>query len=253
MAKTFVSPGVFTNEIDASFLGPGVGSIGASIIGAASQGPAFVPVTVTTYNEFATFFGDLNTKYDLGYAAKAYLKNAGTANIVRVLGPAGRTVNGTAVTPGYSADSIWGVTAGSGSAGAVMSLLEVTASADVVVTDLTNDLFFIEISGSGAGFDPRVAVTASFLTGSSNYIKRVLNSDPTQFSTVGYYVREVYDYALKQFTVANAKFSSASYAITSFAQGYNSGSTTWIQSQGFSGQFYNLFRVHTLGHGDSEN
>jgi len=76
MAKTFFSPGVFTNEIDASFLGAGVGSIGAALIGTAPQGPAFVPVTVTNFSEFTSFFGDLDTRSYLGYAGRAYLKNA---------------------------------------------------------------------------------------------------------------------------------------------------------------------------------
>ncbi len=75
MARSFVSPGVFTNEIDASFLGPGVGAIGAALIGTAPMGPAHVPVTVTTFTEFTDFFGDLNEDHLLTYAAKAYLKN----------------------------------------------------------------------------------------------------------------------------------------------------------------------------------
>jgi hypothetical protein len=90
---------VFTSELDQSFLGPGIGSIGAALIGAAPQGPAFVPVTLSTYNDFVSYFGDLNTKYNLPYAARAYLKNSGKANVVRVLGPAGRTANGVTVNP----------------------------------------------------------------------------------------------------------------------------------------------------------
>ncbi len=255
MARTFVSPGVFTNEIDASFLPQALASIGGAFIGLAEKGPAFVPVRVSNFNEFAQFFGDLNENYVLSYMAKSYLKNTGTANIVRVLGPAGRTANGQSVTAGYTADPVWGITAGSGSVGAVMALLEVTASADLVVTDLGGTELYVEISGTGgAGFDPRVAVTASFATGSSNYIKNVLNTDPTQFGTSGYYVKEVYDYALKKFTAGNAKFSSASYALTDNTFGFNSGSTPWLNSQVFGGSTeYNLFRLHTLGHGVAEN
>ena len=97
-SKSFVSAGVFTKETDASFLGPGVGSIGGAFIGTAPKGPAFVPVTVNNFSEYTSFFGNLDTKHLMGYAARSYLKNAGTANFVRVLGPDGRTVNGTTVT-----------------------------------------------------------------------------------------------------------------------------------------------------------
>lgn len=253
--KTYVSPGVFTNEIDASFLGPGVGSIGAGIIGTAPIGPAFVPVTVSTFSEFTSFFGNLHPDHLLGYAARAYLKNAGTANVIRVLGPEGRTVNGTAVTAGYSAESMWSINAITGSTGVVMSLLEITSSAALQVVDLPNDEFSITITGSSGLLNPGVAVTASFLSGSPNYIKKVLNTDPTLFSSVGYYVREVYDYAIKSTVGGNAVYNSASHAvITNFAFGYNSGSTPWIKSQLFGGASeYNMFRIHTIGHGEGEN
>ena len=111
--KSFVSPGVFANETDVSYLGPAVGQIGASLIGMAAKGPGFVPVTVTSFSEFENWFGDMSSNKDnyLAYAAKAYLTNAPTANIIRVLGPSGRTVNGTRVEPGYSANGMFAVTA----------------------------------------------------------------------------------------------------------------------------------------------
>jgi hypothetical protein len=258
MAKSYVSPGVFTNEIDASFLGPGVGSIGAALIGAATKGPAFVPVTVSSFSEYAAYFGDLDTDFLLGYAARAYLKNAGTANIVRVLGPEGTSVNGTLVTAGYSAESMWSINAQTGSTNIAMALLEITSSAQMVITDLTNDECFVRITGSSISHpnaDGFVAVTASFLSGSSNYIKKVLNTDPTKFSQAGYYVRDVYDYGIKLTAGGNANYNSSSHAgATNFAFGYNSGSTAWIKSQLFGGSSeYNMFRVHTLGHGEIEN
>jgi hypothetical protein len=258
MAKTFVSPGVFTNEIDASFLGAGVGSIGAALIGTAPQGPAFVPVTVTNFSEFTSYFGDLDTDSYLGYAARAYLKNAGSANVVRVLGPEGRTVNGSAVTAGYNADSMWSINAITGSVGAVCALLELTGNASLIISDLANDQFSVRITGSTlAGADGNIiAVTASFLTSSTNYIKKVLNTDPTLFSSQGYYLRQVYDYAYFYASKAgNALYNSSSHAVvTNFAFGYNSGSTPWIKSQLFGGTSeYNMLRVHTLGHGNAEN
>lgn len=257
MARSFVSPGVFTNEVDASFLGPGVGAIGAALIGTAPKGPAFVPVTVTQYSEYVEVFGDLDTDHNLPYAARAYLRNSAAANIVRVLGPEGREFNGTAVTPGYSADQIQAITAFTGSTGAVMALLEVTASRDLVVTDLGNDKFFVEITGTVAGDEttPDLPVTASFLTSSALYVSKVLNTDPTKFEEKGYYVRDVYDYAFKILRDGNAGYSSASFGgLTPFTFGFNSGSTPWVTSQLFGGSTtYNLFRVHTLGHGEAEN
>jgi hypothetical protein len=253
MAKSIVSPGVFVQEIDQSFLGPGVGSIGCALIGRAPQGPAFVPVTVSTYNEFTSYFGDLNQDYLLPYAARAYLKNSATANIIRVLGPSGRTVNGAAVTPGYAADSIWSIDAITGSTGVVMATVEVSGSgATLTVTDLGNDLFFVNIS---SGSNTYLASSASFLSQSSLYVKNVLNTDPTAYNQFGYYLREVYDYALKTTVGGNATYTSGTHAVvTNFNFGFNSGSTPWIKSQLFGGTTeYNLIKIHTIGHGVAEN
>lgn len=254
MARSFVSPGVFTNEVDASFLGPGVGQIGAAILGTAPKGPALVPITVSTYADYVSVFGDLDTDHMMSYAARAYLKNSGTANFVRVLGPSGVTVNGTAVNPGYSAEKLQGITAFTGSIGALMATLEVSSSADLIVTDLGNDELFVEVTGSSISFTP-VATTASFLTSSETYIKKVLNTDPTKFSEKGYYLREVHDYAFKTTANGNAFYSSSSLDhLTDFQFGFNSGSTPWFKSQIFGGGTeYDLFKVHTLGHGEAEN
>lgn len=262
MAKSFVSPGVFTNEIDASFLAPGVGAIGAALIGTTPQGPAFIPVTVTDNSEFTSIFGELDEDHKLTYAARAYLRNSAAANVVRVLGPASRTVNGSAVTPGYSAESIWSVNAFTGTlvtspTGSIMALLEITGSHVLVINDLTGDKFDLRITGSNPAYN--VFVTASFVSGSPNFVSKVLNTDPTRFAELGYYLRQTFDYNLRKFGGGDVGLGAATYhssslsSITNFQMGYNSGSSPWIKSQVFGGiSEYNLFRVHTLGHGEAE-
>ena len=58
MAEKIISPGVFTKEIDASFLPAAVGDIGAVVIGPTVKGPAFVPTVVESYSEYQAKFGD---------------------------------------------------------------------------------------------------------------------------------------------------------------------------------------------------
>lgn len=279
MAQTFVSPGVKITEIDQSFLGQAIEQIGAAVIGLTEKGPAFVPTKISNFNEYVNIFGNLNSDYILGYAARAYLRNSSPLNVVRVLGPTGRSHNGSAVNPGWTAQSVWAVTSttataadgtvnGNAISGTLHALIELTGSAVMVVTDLTNDEFFLRLSSSTytvpanlASGDGFVAVTASFLTSSANYIKKVLNTDPSLFSSQGYYLREVYDYAFKLLsgttssTTGHAKYSSASYStMAATTNGFNSASTPWIISQELGGATeYNLFKVHTLGHGKVEN
>ena len=97
MAERVVSPGVFTNEIDQSFLPAAVSNIGAALIGVCEKGPAFIPTVVNTFTDFKLTFGGLNPDFFLPYTAKSYLKNSGTATIVRVLGSNGYTATNAVI------------------------------------------------------------------------------------------------------------------------------------------------------------
>ena len=91
MAEQVVSPGVFTNEIDQSFLPAAVADIGAALIGPTVKGPPLVPTAVSTFSEFEQLFGDVftsgssKTTYLTSIAARQYLKNHGSLTVVRIL------------------------------------------------------------------------------------------------------------------------------------------------------------------------
>ena len=56
-SEKIISPGVFTNEIDASFLPSAIADIGAAIVGPTTKGPILVPTVVTSYAEYQQRFG----------------------------------------------------------------------------------------------------------------------------------------------------------------------------------------------------
>jgi hypothetical protein len=91
MAEKIVSPGVFTTEIDASFLPSAVGEIGAAIIGPTIKGVANVPQVVESFQEFkhkyGTMFqsGSTQIQYLTSIAADNYLRNASALTVVRIL------------------------------------------------------------------------------------------------------------------------------------------------------------------------
>ena len=58
MAEKVVSPGVFTKEIDASFLPAAIGDIGAVVVGPTVKGPFMIPTVVNSFSEFQSTFGD---------------------------------------------------------------------------------------------------------------------------------------------------------------------------------------------------
>jgi len=98
MAEKIISPGVFTNEIDQSFLPSAVADIGAAIIGPTLKGPAGIPTVVTSYSDFQAKFGDVvksgsnSFQFLTSHAAEEYLKNSDALTVVRVMAAGGSSV-----------------------------------------------------------------------------------------------------------------------------------------------------------------
>jgi len=107
----FVSPGVFINEIDNSFIPKTPEAIGPVVIGRAARGPSMQPTKVTSYSEFVEVFGDTvpggaggdvwrdgngqSPMYGT-FAAKAYLRsNVAPLTYVRLLGEQNANQTGT--------------------------------------------------------------------------------------------------------------------------------------------------------------
>ena len=88
MAETvFNSAGVTATEIDLS--APSVaGPVGtpAGVVGTANQGPAFVPVTIASYRNFAQLFGNTDGEKFGPLAVSQFLKTAQALTYIRVLG-----------------------------------------------------------------------------------------------------------------------------------------------------------------------
>jgi hypothetical protein len=98
----FVSPGVFINEIDNSFIPKSADAIGPVVIGRSTRGLAMTPVKVESYSQFVDMFGDTVpgngggdiSRYGNGqspmystYAAKAFLNaNVAPLTFIRLLG-----------------------------------------------------------------------------------------------------------------------------------------------------------------------
>ena len=96
--KVFVSPGVYTSEVDLSFVASSVGITTLGIVGETLKGPAFEPIFVKNFDEFTTIFGGtspekfVNTqipKYEAAYIAKSYLQQSNQLFVSRILGLSG--------------------------------------------------------------------------------------------------------------------------------------------------------------------
>ena len=178
MAEKIVSPGVFTNEKDLSFLPAGIAAIGAAIIGPTIKGPAFVPTVVTDFNDFIAKFGGLSEQTYVPYAVKNYLKSASTVTVVRVLQEGGYSTGvinilvtpPTTTTSTYTLNPVTNIDTGSSAANLVNTtianytkLAVSTGSADVFDTTTLQALTFYSAS-------TLLTVTGSVFTSASKYV-----------------------------------------------------------------------------------
>ena len=132
--RVFVSPGVYTSEVDLTFVAQSVGVTTLGLSGEALQGPAFEPILVSDFDTFKLYFGgtspekfgDGNPKYELPYVAKSYLQESNQLFVTRVLGLTGylpyktfgiKTIGGINVedniitgSPRYGATTFTGIT-----------------------------------------------------------------------------------------------------------------------------------------------
>lgn len=259
MAQKFISPGVFTTELDQSQLAQGVAGIGAAFVGRTPKGPAFVPTMVTGYDDYAARFGAVDPNFEVPYAARANLLNAAGAVVVRVLGhkDGSNIVQTNSMYPsGWVPGFITGICDASGTAAAQV-LLEVHSQYPVVTRGVAgdaNNFVFQVVSGTTALF----ATTASFLTSSANYVLKVLNTDPTRYNGIGgatsyyHYVYRTMRYATP---AASASWTAVlvSSSLSSYTRDFEEGRTTYVKSQPLGGQEFDLFRFHTRGHGLTAN
>ena len=95
MPEQTISPGVFTEERDQTFLQQGVQEIGGAFVGPTQKGPAFKPVEVQTPQDYEDQFGDEGLYMD--YSTKNYLRDASSATIVRLLGEEGYESEGVEI------------------------------------------------------------------------------------------------------------------------------------------------------------
>lgn len=247
MSLVTVSPGIFTQENDQSFIPQGIAAIGGAIIGLTQKGPAFQPTKVSNFTEFRNKFGSLDPKLYVPYTAKNYLQNLSTLNIVRVLSTQTPTTLGNAIILAFPATGNVSTTI-TGTATAMAILRARSSITAATVTGVSNN-FTLNVDGVSA-------TNLSLNYADSSYIGKVLGTNSFAAaagdSITSVYVEEIFDYAY----FASSAVTGSATATSSFSSGiggYSPGYTPWIVSQNYNGSVYDLFRFATLGDGDAAN
>ncbi len=246
--RVLVSPGVFIRELDGTIRPNSPVGVGAAVVAPRAKGPAMVPVLVQDRDEDQKLFGlpSSNGKDFGAYTARTYLNvQTNPLTMVRVLG-----MDDTGVVPGFNlspATSGLYALGASGSTGGVVALILSSGTLSMAGA-LTSSVDNLAISIAGYG-----DVTASLNKSSSKYIKKVLNTDPTQFHTLKHVVYAVYDYGSKTPNSNNAFFAQKIAGGNNWQDSFVTGSTTVVISQPFSNTEYDLFGIGNIFAGDSAN
>ena len=262
MAEKIISPGVFTSEIDQSFLPAAIGEIGAVVIGPTVKGPALVPTVVSSFSEFQEKFG---TTFKSGSAyytyltsttAQNYLKNSGRLTVVRTL--AGDYSNASA---SIQTDNSIPDTGASGSITfSMVPTGSMTGTADELSigsvdftfvsssTGLTNtaEQIFVDFGSTGLTEDLNVDETGA------NLVLAINNNG----STHGLAVSASYSTSTNELRVS-ASNSGSSYnyniQVASHSTAHSYATHTDMQGGTNSSTNETTFKLHTLAHGTTMN
>lgn len=169
-SKVFVSPGVYTSEVDLSFVAQSVGVTTLGIVGETLKGPAFEPIFIRNFDEFSTFFGGtspekfINTqipKYEASYIAKSYLQQSNQLFVTRVLG-----------LSGYDAGPSWTITSVANVDPTTIHFEcsgSTTVDCDIVCTGYTKTPISVNFTGCTGNIDS-IGFTTSFPAAIANKI-----------------------------------------------------------------------------------
>ena len=271
MAERIVSPGVFTNEVDQSFLAGGVAQIGAAIVGSTVKGPALVPTQITSYGEFEQIFGSYTDDSYVPFVVNDYLRNGNVITVTRLLYEDGYSIENGAIgviaKSGSGAGAVETVTHILHPTQAVLGLGSVVNAAyfeDSIINNNVSGSFEIKVSGSFTtdttipGFSAFLAgngasVSASIVSTDNSYITKTYGKSP---KSVDYPVYVQYENKaasslfnnMADVTISLAQVTGSAY---SFLEDYKTAATPFITSQKIGTTAKNLFKFHTLSHGTS--
>lgn len=252
MAEKIVSPGVFTNEKDLSFLPSGVAQIGAAIVGPTPKGPCFVPQIINNYEEFKAYYGDTDERYYVPYAVRSYLKSAGSVTIVRVVSEGGYTTSGIAIVSNSKV------------IGALLPTIQVGRSSGSDFSKTSN-------LATGAG-SASFVISGSNVTAESASFSFSGTASDSVARSFGLSVngpKKAYAYIWFQNYVSASAVTTATFESGAFTLGgsssinlsgstfgvYQPAATPFVRSQfiGASKSTTDLFQIFTLGDGDAMN
>ena len=261
MAERIVSAGVFTNEVDQSFLAGGIAQIGAAIVGPTVKGPALIPTQITSFGDFTAIFGSYTDDSYVPFVVQDYLKNGNVITVTRLLYEDGYTLAAGALAIIAKSGS------GAGAVQVVTHVLHPTNPVAYVATNLFeksvlsnlgSGSFTIKVSGSYTpspdfASDATSAISCSLVSSTNNYIQKKFGSSPKSVDYPVYVQYENANASALFNNLGDVTMELASASSYAFAQGFQAAATPMITSQKIGTTAKNLFQFYTISHGTSVN
>lgn len=256
--STFVSPGVYTREVDMSFVTSSVGITTLGVVGETLKGPAFEPIAISNKEEFFVRFGGQSTekfangvpKYELPYIANSYLEESNQLYVTRILG-----------LSGYDAGKAWVIKTTSGDTVAILR-----SRAEYVNDTLTFKTSGVTMSGTGATINPLASFTlvaggettiVSLDESKQDFISKVLGvSQKDKKSAI--MVEEVYPNLLKSL-IATSGATGLNLTVTSitnlnnYKTSFQTPETPFIVSEIRGNKVEKLFKFISISDGADAN
>lgn len=276
MSEKIISPGVFTNENDKSFLTQGVGVVGAVVVGPTAKGPAFVPTLISNgYNEYIAKFGNDTSNTYTPHTVKDYLTNASSVTVVRVLGNGGWSFTSTRTLAAIVVSGSGAETNGFGNN--ILAVLHPSKNSSPNSLGLESSSISpstLSISGSfiltlsGSGFSSAQSLTASLNKTSVNFITKTLGKNQNNSLSGSIYKPYAFPYLLfRDLANTTSSFSgskvllitssqqvdfTASIDGNTYSEGYTYAMTPWVTDGNSTTPSY-IFRFASLSHGFATN
>lgn len=185
--KIFVSPGLYTKEVDLSQATASIGVTALGLVGETLKGPAFEPMLVENQKVFRERFGLQSPekfsngvpKYELPYIANAYLGESNTLWVTRVLGLSGYVAPKAFVLKTKKVGEV------NGTIIAVLRPVNLTDTTTVVSVDATKstigdltikigtDSFAVSLDPSDLNFITKVFGTDPLKTNSKVFVEKL--------------------------------------------------------------------------------
>jgi len=224
MTETISTPGVYTSEVDQSFIAPIQVPDGCAIIGPTSKGQAFVPTSIQSPGEFSAIFGTQTSNTYVPQTVYNYLQAGNSINVTRVLGNGGWAFNSTnklaALVSGSTILTVFHPT---------QNTQPTLVNENYVSASGTYNSFNLIISGSQLN---TTSASVSLVPANANYVTKVLGT------SANYQTGSIFPYlnfsnfqtsaSLASVAVSSSLTTGTCTFTSSYAQGYASAASPWI-------------------------